>query len=94
VRVLVATHRNLEQRVRDGLFREDLYYRLAVVPIHIPPLRARREDNPLLAELFPRQIATELNLPVRRLSLQAVQSLTQYDFPGNIRELRNLIERA
>jgi hypothetical protein len=94
VRVLVATHRNLEQRVRDGLFREDLYYRLAVVPIHIPPLRARREDIPLMAELFSRQIATELNLPVRRLSPQAVQSLTQYEFPGNIRELKNLIERA
>jgi DNA-binding NtrC family response regulator len=94
VRVLVATHRNLEQRVRDGLFREDLYYRLAVVPIHIPPLRARREDIPLLAELFSQRIATELNLPVRRLSPQAVESLTQYDFPGNIRELKNLIERA
>jgi DNA-binding NtrC family response regulator len=94
VRVLVATHRNLEQRVRDGLFREDLYYRLAVVPIHIPPLRARREDIPLLAELFSRQVATGLHLRLRRLSPQAVESLTQYDFPGNIRELKNLIERA
>lgn len=94
VRVLVATHRDLQQRVRDGLFREDLYYRLAVVPIHIPPLRERREDIPMLAELFARQIATELSLPSRKLSVQAVQALTQYDFPGNIRELRNLIERA
>jgi DNA-binding NtrC family response regulator len=94
VRVLVATHRDLQQRVRDGLFREDLYYRLAVVPIHIPPLRERREDIPLLAELFARQIAAELSLPSRKLSSQAVQALTQYDFPGNIRELRNLIERA
>ena len=94
VRVLVATHRDLQQRVRDGLFREDLYYRLAVVPIHIPPLRERREDIPLLADLFARQTATELNLPSRRLSPQAIQGLAQYDFPGNIRELKNLIERA
>jgi two-component system, NtrC family, response regulator HydG len=94
VRVLVATHRDLQQRVRDGLFREDLYYRLAVVPLHIPPLRERREDIPLLAELFARQTATELNLPSRRLSPQAIQGLAQYDFPGNIRELKNLIERA
>jgi DNA-binding NtrC family response regulator len=94
VRVLVATHRDLQQRVRDGLFREDLYYRLAVVPIHIPQLRERRDDIPLLAELFARQIAAELSLPSRKLSAQAVQVLTQYDFPGNIRELRNLIERA
>lgn len=94
VRVLVATHRDLPQRVRDGLFREDLYYRLAVVPIHIPPLRQRREDIPGLAERFARQTATELSLPSRRLSADAMQSLTQYDFPGNIRELKNLIERA
>ena len=94
VRVLVATHRDLQQRVHDHQFREDLYYRLAVVPIHIPPLRERREDIPLLAELFSKTIAAELNLPLRRLSAQAVQSLTLYDFPGNIRELRNLIERA
>ena len=65
-----------------------------MVPIHIPPLRARREDIPLLAELFSRQVATGLHLPLRRLSPQAVESLTQYDFPGNIRELKNLIERA
>jgi transcriptional regulator with GAF, ATPase, and Fis domain len=94
VRVLVATHRNLQQRVRDGQFREDLYYRLAVVPIHIPPLRERREDIPLLAEMFAKRTATELGLPSRKLSPQAIQSLQQYDFPGNIRELRNLIERA
>jgi two-component system, NtrC family, response regulator HydG len=94
VRVLVATHRDLQQRVRHGLFREDLYYRLAVVPIHIPPLRERREDIPLLAEMFARRTATELSLPSRKLNPQAVQTLQRYDFPGNIRELRNLIERA
>jgi DNA-binding NtrC family response regulator len=94
VRVLVATHRDLPQRVRDGLFREDLYYRLAVVPIHIPPLRQRPEDIAGLAERFAKHTATELSLPSRRLSAQAMQSLAQYDFPGNIRELKNLIERA
>jgi DNA-binding NtrC family response regulator len=94
VRVLVATHRDLPQRVKEGLFREDLYYRLAVVPLQLPPLRERREDIPALAELFSRQVATELNLPARRLKADAVESLMKYDFPGNIRELKNLIERA
>ena len=94
VRVLVATHRDLPQRVRDGVFREDLYYRLAVVPIHIPPLRERREDILGLAERFAREIAAELGQRSRRLSAEALQGLSHYSFPGNIRELRNLIERA
>jgi DNA-binding NtrC family response regulator len=94
VRVLVATHRDLQQRVREGLFRDDLYYRLAVVPIHIPPLRERRDDIPELCELLSRQVATELKLTPRPLSTQALDSLKRYDFPGNIREMRNLIERA
>ena len=94
VRVLVATHRNLEQRVREGLFREDLFYRLAVVPIHLAPLRERREDIPGLTEIFCRQIAVELKMPRRHLSPEAIQGLQQYRFPGNLRELKNLIERA
>ena len=94
VRVLVATHRNLEQRVREGLFREDLFYRLAVVPIHLPPLRDRRDDIPGLSEIFCRQIATELKMPRRHISPQALEQLQQYQFPGNLRELKNLIERA
>ncbi len=94
VRLLAATHRDLPQRVREGLFRQDLYYRLAVVPIPIPPLRERREDIPVLAELFVRQVATELKLPKRTFSPQALEKLRCYDFPGNVRELRNLIERA
>ena len=94
VRVLVATHRDLLQRVHEGLFREDLYYRLAVVPIHIAPLRERREDIPQLCDLLLRQVATDLKLPVRKISSQALENLRRYDFPGNIRELRNLIERA
>jgi DNA-binding NtrC family response regulator len=94
VRLLAATHRDLAQRVREGLFREDLYYRLAVVPIDIPPLRERREDIATLAELFVRQASLELKLPKRTLVPQALEKLKSYDFPGNVRELRNLIERA
>jgi DNA-binding NtrC family response regulator len=94
VRVLVATHRNLEQRVKEGLFREDLFYRLAVVPIHLPPLRDRRDDIPGLSDVFCHQVATELKMPRRRLSSAALEKLQQYRFPGNLRELRNLIERA
>ena len=94
VRVLVATHRNLEQRVREGLFREDLFYRLAVVPIHLPPLRDRRADIPGLSEMFCRQIATELKMPPQTYQSQALEQLQQYEFPGNLRELKNLIERA
>ena len=94
VRVLVATHRNLQQRVKEGLFREDLFYRLAVVPIHLPPLRDRVEDIPGMSDIFCQQIATELKMPRRSLSEGALQELRQYRFPGNLRELRNLIERA
>lgn len=94
VRLLTATHRDLEQRVREGLFREDLFYRLAVVPIPVPPLRERREDIPGLCDFFLAQVALELKLPRRKLSAEALEKLVRYDFPGNIRELRNLIERA
>ena len=94
VRVLVATHRNLDRRVKEGLFREDLFYRLAVVPIHIPPLRDRRDDIAGLSEVFCHQVATELKMAKRRLTPEALQKLQQYRFPGNLRELKNLIERA
>ncbi len=93
-RVLVATHRDLAEDVRRGTFRQDLYYRLAVVPITLPPLRARREDLPGLCALFCRQVAQELKVPPRGISAKAMEKLRRYDFPGNIRELRNLIERA
>ena len=94
VRVVVATHRDLQERIRQGAFREDLYYRLAVVPIALAPLRERREDIPGLCELFGRQVSRELKMPVRPISADAIDKLRGYDFPGNIRELRNLIERA
>ena len=94
VRVLVATHRDLQQRVKEGLFRDDLYYRLAVVPIYIPPLRERREDIRGLCELLSQQVAAELKLAPRALTEEAIENLVRYDFPGNVREMRNLIERA
>ena len=94
VRVIVATHRDLMQRVKEGLFREDLYYRIAVVPIHIPPLRERKADIPLLVQYLLKDVAQNLKLPVRRVNSRAMDKLVQYSFPGNVRELRNLIERA
>jgi DNA-binding NtrC family response regulator len=94
VRLIVATHRDLKQRVQDALFREDLYYRLAVVPLEVPPLRERREDIPALCDLFLMQVARDLKVPLRRISAAAMRTLLSYDFPGNIRELRNLVERA
>lgn len=94
VRVLAATHRDLHERVKQGLFREDLYYRLAVVPIPIAPLRERRDDIPPLFDWFSRQASLELKVPRRDIHPAALLKLQAYDFPGNIRELRNLIERA
>src|SRR5579859_4505184 len=94
VRVLVATHRNLEERVRQDLFRQDLYYRLAVVPIHIPPLRERKEDIPGLCEVLSAQIAKDLKVKPKRMSAEALHKIMNYSFPGNIRELLNLLERA
>lgn len=94
VRIIVATHRNLQKRLKEGHFREDLYYRLAVVPIEVPALRERREDIPLLIEHFRKLVASDLKCAEKALSAQAQEYLCQYDFPGNVRELRNLIERA
>jgi DNA-binding NtrC family response regulator len=94
VRLVVATHRDLEQRVHAGLFRDDLYYRLAVVPVTVPPLRERREDIPTLCALFLAQAGRDLKVPIRRISATAMDILMSYNFPGNIRELRNLVERA
>ena len=94
VRLLVATNRDLKRRVHEGDFREDLYYRLAVVPLTVPPLRDHREDIPELCALLLAQAVRDLKTPPRRISAGAIQTLLSYDFPGNIRELRNLIERA
>jgi DNA-binding NtrC family response regulator len=94
VRLLVATNRDLKKRVNEGRFREDLYYRLAVVPLTVPALRDHREDIPELCALFLAQAARDLKTPPRKISVEAIHTLFSYDFPGNIRELRNLIERA
>ncbi len=94
VRVLAATNVNLRAAVRAREFREDLYYRLNVVPIHVPPLRERREDIPLLVEYFVRKTARECRRDVRGVSAGALEVLTRYDWPGNVRELENVIYRA
>lgn len=94
VRVLAATHRNLLDRIQQNDFREDLYYRLAVVPIHLPPLRERREDLQELCHTLCLRIAGEIKTEARPVSPAALAKLEQYAFPGNIRELRNLLERA
>jgi two-component system response regulator PilR (NtrC family) len=94
VRVLAATHRKLEDRVRDGLFREDLYYRLAVVPVHLAPLRERREDVAALSSALCSRIAAEMKVAARPISSAALEKLAGYSFPGNVRELKNLLERA
>jgi DNA-binding NtrC family response regulator len=94
VRVIAATNRNLEEHVRDGKFRDDLYYRLNVLRIEMPPLRARPDDVPLLAQYFVETFAKEFKRPVRGLSRATEALLITYGWPGNVRELRNLIERA
>ena len=94
VRIIAATHRNLEQRVKDGTFREDLYFRLAVVPLAIPPMRDRDVDIPALIEHFLTVVAHDLKVDRRTVAPEAVDALRRYAFPGNVRELRNLIERA
>jgi two-component system response regulator PilR (NtrC family) len=94
VRVLAATNRNVEEEVRSGRFRQDLYYRLNVIRIEVPPLRERREDVRLLTEHFLARCAAEQNKDIRALSPDALRALEAYAFPGNARELENVIERA
>jgi transcriptional regulator with GAF, ATPase, and Fis domain len=95
VRVIAATHRDLEQMVREGRFREDLWYRLNVLPIRIPPLRLRREDIPSLVQYFVERKAQEMNLiHVPSILKETLERLQGYDWPGNVRELQNIVERA
>ncbi len=94
VRVIAATNRNLEEAVAEGTFREDLFYRLNVVPISVPPLRDRAEDIPLLVQHFVAQTAQRLNRPPSKVTEASVQQLREHRWPGNIRELQNVIERA
>jgi two-component system nitrogen regulation response regulator GlnG len=94
VRVIAATHQNLEQRVRDGQFREDLYHRLNVIRLRLPPLRERREDIPLLARHFVQKSCRSNNVTQKTLAQDTVRALMSYDWPGNIRQLENAIEHA
>ncbi|MSP62480.1 MAG: sigma-54-dependent Fis family transcriptional regulator [Myxococcales bacterium] len=94
VRMVAATHRDLEAEVERGGFRRDLFYRLNVVQIHLPPLHARREDIPLLVDHFLRKHAAALGHPVDGIEPAALRVLCDYDYPGNVRELENIIERA
>ena len=94
VRIISATHQNLEEKVKKGEFREDLYYRLNVIPIFLPPLRERKEDIPLLINNFIDKYAQMFGKEIRTISSYAMELLINYDFPGNIRELENIIERS
>ena len=94
VRIVVATHKDLEKEIKEGLFREDLYYRINVFPIFLPPLRERTDDIMLLADKFLEKFALENRKRILRISTPAIRMLTSYHWPGNIRELENCIERA
>ncbi|QEY10983.1 sigma-54 dependent transcriptional regulator [Cellvibrio sp. KY-YJ-3] len=94
VRILCATHKNLEEEVKEGRFRQDLFYRLNVIQLAVAPLRERREDIPLLTQHLLRKLATEINLPSPSISPAAQNALNNYHFPGNVRELENILERA
>ena len=94
VRVIAATNRDLAAMVKDGRFRDDLYYRLNVFPIRVPPLREHRSDIPLLARHFLHQMARKLNKPVQGIDKESLERLMGYSWPGNVRELQNAIERA
>jgi formate hydrogenlyase transcriptional activator len=93
-RIIAATNRRLEQAVREGRFREDLFYRLNVFPIEVPPLRERREDIPLLSWTFVKEFSNSMGKPVDEIADESIAALQAYHWPGNIRELRNIIERA
>ena len=93
VRIIAATLRNLEAMVSEGTFREDLYYRLNVVPLYLPPLRERREDIPLLTSYFLKKYCQEMHYPVKKISPEAMEIFLNYTWPGNVRELENTIER-
>jgi len=94
VRIISATNKNLEERVKNGDFREDLFYRLNVIPVEVPPLRERKEDIPLLVDHFLEKYSREYNKEIKKISPYAMGLLTEYPFPGNVRELENIIERS
>jgi DNA-binding NtrC family response regulator len=91
--IIAATNKDLEKAVEEGSFREDLFYRLNVIPMHVPPLREREGDVPLLIHHFLKRHCQEKEIPLKRMSKAAVETLDRYPWPGNVRELENLIER-
>lgn len=93
VRVFAATNKNIKEEIEKGNFREDLYHRLNVIPIYVPPLRERKEDIPLLVEHFTILICSEQGIPVKKFSSEAIERLKNFEWTGNIRELRNVVER-
>ena len=94
VRILAATNQPLRDLVAEGRFREDLYYRLAVIPLRVPPLRERREDIPILADRFRQRFSEQMGKPIVGIAEEAMERLLRYDWPGNVRELENVLERA
>jgi formate hydrogenlyase transcriptional activator len=94
VRIIAATNRDLEQAVKDGRFRQDLYYRLRVFPIVIPPLRERPEDIPLLVWTFVREFEKKIGKRIDRIAKKSMESMQRYDWPGNVRELKNVVEHG
>jgi len=93
VRVIAATNRDLSDSIREGTFREDLFYRINVIPIALPPLRQRREDIPLLVEHFIEKFCSRMGVPRKRISTDAMRAIEKYHWPGNVRELENVVER-
>ena len=94
VRIIATTNRDLEREIEKDNFRQDLYFRLNVIPVIVPPLRERREDIPVLAEYFLEKFKTGINTPLKRISKEAIDILVKYDWPGNVREIKNLIHRC
>ena len=94
VRIIATTNRDLEQEIEKNNFRQDLYFRLNVIPVIVPPLRERREDIPVLAEYFLKKYKSGIDTPLTRISKEAIDILAQYDWPGNVREMKNLIHRC
>jgi two-component system response regulator PilR (NtrC family) len=94
VRIIAATNKDFEKEISEGRFREDLYYRLSVIPIQLPALRERREDIPLLSRHFLERFRKSMEKPIEGISPEAMRRLESYDWPGNVRELENTMERA
>lgn len=94
IRIIAATNKNLQKEIKEGTFREDLFYRLSVVPIHLPPLRERKDDIPLLSNYFMNKYNKKRRKSIKGISERAMKALVNYDWPGNVRELENAIERA